>query len=301
MTNGFPYDGQVLCTPGIAAGATGSGNVYPGRLASANSITWTGIPFVTPGPSGTRFLRITNVRANATTAPLTPPFQISTVSAILSAPVPVTYPAPVIAFGAPGLIFSTAFTSSSTVNLTFTENFATAFRPRIQSASASPFSMARQDIPATVYNTESQFTPCFGNANCSSPPVSPIGLADSGTLLLTQITGLGAGAAFLSVPNQVTDVVSGTAYLLVAGKPVTNAGTTSVPVVNGTVRLLYDIRSANPTAIDSFTIPATLMDSSGMPLPFPSQAAFTGQLGPVNNTATASSTAPEPRFAPQSQ
>ena len=31
MSNGFPYNGQVLGTPGIAAGASGSGNIYPGR------------------------------------------------------------------------------------------------------------------------------------------------------------------------------------------------------------------------------------------------------------------------------
>jgi hypothetical protein len=240
------------------------------------------------------------VRADCTTLPTTPPFNIPTVSAIFSASGPLTNPNPIVAFAAPGLIFSTAFTSSSTVNLTFTENFVNTFRPRILSASTGPFSMARQDMPGNFYGTESQFTPCFTTANCSSPPISLIGLADSGTLLLTQITGLGVSAAFLNVPNQATNIVGGTAYLLVAGKPMTNAGTTSVPVVNGAVQLLYDIGWANPTTIDSFTIPATLLDSSGMPLPFPSQAAFAGQLAPVNSTATASSTAPEPRFAPQS-
>jgi hypothetical protein len=60
---------------------------------------------------------------------------------------------------------------------------------------------------------------------------------------------------------------------------------------------LYEVTAGNPSAIDLLTIPATLLDSTGASLPFPSQAVFTGQLAPVNDTGTASPTAPEPRFA----
>jgi hypothetical protein len=38
-SNGFSYNGQVLGTPGIAAGAAGSGNVYLGKQASDTSVT----------------------------------------------------------------------------------------------------------------------------------------------------------------------------------------------------------------------------------------------------------------------
>jgi hypothetical protein len=72
MSNGFPYNGQVLGKPGIAAGLDGSGNAYLAEQSSATSVTWTGIPFVNPGASGTRTLRITNLRANATTVPIGP-------------------------------------------------------------------------------------------------------------------------------------------------------------------------------------------------------------------------------------
>jgi len=49
MSNGYPYNGQVLGTPGVAAGAIGSGNVYLGQQASLASVTWSGIPLVAPG------------------------------------------------------------------------------------------------------------------------------------------------------------------------------------------------------------------------------------------------------------
>jgi hypothetical protein len=50
--NGFSYDGQVLGTPFAAAGSPGSGNVYQAEQSSATSVTWHGVPFVAPGPSG---------------------------------------------------------------------------------------------------------------------------------------------------------------------------------------------------------------------------------------------------------
>src|SRR5579863_3468164 len=60
-SNGFPYFGQVLGTPGILAGASGSGNVYQGTQASPTAVEFVGVPYVT---GGTRTFRITNVRSN---------------------------------------------------------------------------------------------------------------------------------------------------------------------------------------------------------------------------------------------
>src|SRR5271155_1912903 len=54
-SNGFPYFGQVLGTPGILAGVTGSGNVYQAaQLVSGgtpvdNVVVWQGVPYVTGG------------------------------------------------------------------------------------------------------------------------------------------------------------------------------------------------------------------------------------------------------------
>ena len=112
------------------------------------------------------------------------------------------------------------------------------------------------------------------------------------------MAGLGAKAAFLSVPNQV--MANGTeAYLIVNGKPVTGSGNTSLPVSNGAVEVLYEIGMENPSVLASvLTVAGTLLDHSGSPLDFPAQAAFAGHLSPVDNVGTASPTAPEPRFTP---
>jgi hypothetical protein len=120
-------------------------------------------------------------------------------------------------------------------------------------------------------------------------------LADSGTLLATRISGLGAQSASLSVPNQISDGIGGEAYLIVGGQPVMSAGSTSLTVANGSVNVLYEIATGNEFSIDTLTIPATLLDVSGAPLAFPAQAVF-GELAPVSNIGTASPTAPEPRF-----
>jgi hypothetical protein len=240
MSNGFPYNGQVLGTPGIAAGASGSGNVYLGRQSSETSVTWSGIPLVAPGPSGTRTLRITNLRANATTEPITGPWSVGEVNATISASIPIGDASIPVGFTAFEFSFSSAYTSPSAATLTFAGYFHT----RTAYNQAGPFVLTRQDVPGTYYGTESQFTPCFSYGNCVTPPESPIGLANSGTLLAARITGLGSDAAFVSVPNQVCHMPVGfdmcapppdLLYLMVNGQPVTGAGNTSIPVANGTV------------------------------------------------------------------
>src|SRR5690242_8661339 len=61
----IPYTGQVLGTPGLAACGGGSGNVYQaftevsGGVTLSNIVQWLGVPFVPPGPSGTRTIRMT--------------------------------------------------------------------------------------------------------------------------------------------------------------------------------------------------------------------------------------------------
>ena len=300
-SNGFEYNGQVLGKPGIAAGQPGSGNAYLGRLSSSNSVTWTFVPFVEPGPSSERYLRITNLRANATTVPME--FGLGWVQATVSATIPVTNPAPNVGVvSANSFTFSGTITSPSAANLTFTESFATAFAPRIEATSSG--APERQDLPGVVYWTESQFTPCFSFTSCSSPPQSPIGLASTATLLETRISHLGSAAAFLSVPNQVIENfapgITEELNLMSGGKPVTSPGNTLLTVTSGAVDLIYEVVSANAYALDQFVIGVALLGSTMAPLPFPANTVFDGYLAPVNSTGTASPTAPEPRFVESS-
>jgi hypothetical protein len=302
FSNGFLYSGQVLGTSGVAAGSSGSGNVYQGQPTSANSVTWVGVPFVAPGAS-TRILRLTNIRADATAVTGSPGQIYAFVSVSPSTIFSITNSQLEVASVASGLAFS-ATTSSITANLTFQEGFSTAFRTRIDNTTTGPFTMALQDIPGTIYCSESQFTPCFSGANCSSPPAGPLGLATTGTLLRARLEGLGTAAASLSVPNRVfanTGLLA--AYLIVGGKPVTGLGRTSLSISSGTLDVRYGVAATSPYAgggdcgnIDTFTIPAALFDSSGAPLAFPPTAVFKGNLAPVDSLTTASPTAPRPRF-----
>jgi hypothetical protein len=298
-SNGFSYNGQVLGTPYVAAGSPGSGNVYQAEQSSAISVTWHGVPFVAPGSSGTRTLWLTNVRANAAALP----DDFNPIVASVSATIPIANSSGInVGFSTPGLVFAASVPESGIANLMFTENSVDAFRIRINTATG-PFTMARQDTASLVYYTESQFTPCFTFGNCSSPPSGPIGLATTGTLLLGRIANLGTAAASVSVPNQV---VSGNgtlaAYLIVDGKVAGSAGNTSLPVSGGRVDILYEAAEfeglSGPADIDAFTIPGALLDSSGASLAYPTNAVFKGYLGPIDSTATASATAPRPRFVP---
>jgi len=297
-SNGFSYNGQVLGTPGIAAGMPGSGNVYQADPPAYNMLYWTSVPMVVP-MSGTRYIRLTNMRVNATaTLPSFPIYAFITLDAGA-----LSNPQQAVGLSAAGLNFSAKLSTpgtggAATATLSFTEGFAGAFRPRILTA-GTPFSLSRQDMPGVSYYTESQFTPCFSMSNCASAPTTSIGFADSGTLLQAHITGLGTEAASIRVPNQV--VASGHAssviYLMVNGKPVTSQGFTALPVSKGIADAVYQVAAADPRTILTFPISVTLLDHSGLRFfRFPGTSIFNGYLGPINSTNTASPTAPEPRF-----
>ena len=90
-------------------------------------------------------------------------------------------------------------------------------------------------------------------------------------------------------------------YLIVGGQPVINSGSTSFPVTNGSVDAVYEVVEPAylPIANGEYTIPVTLLDSSGAALAFPTTATFEGHLAPVSSVGTASASAPEPRFVPR--
>ena len=245
-----------------------------------------------------RILRITNLRANTTTGLAGGPPGISEITASISTNVPVSAPSSLVAFATQGLSFSSALSSPSTVSLNFQENFADAFRPRI-TAPNGPFSMSaagptrrsllyREPVHALLFREQLLLAARIDNwvrKHGNAPP--------------SAAERLGAKAAFLSVPNQISDGIGAEAYLIVNGRPVTSTGNTSLPVTKGTLEVLYEVTAGNAVAIDLLTITGTLLDASGATLSFPPQAVFSGQLAPIDNTGTASPTAPEPRFISQ--
>jgi hypothetical protein len=89
-------------------------------------------------------------------------------------------------------------------------------------------------------------------------------------------------------------------YLIVGDKPVSNSGSTSLQVTNGSVDALYEVAfpPIYPFQYEEYSIPVTLLDSSGTALAFPPPTTFEGHVAPLSSVGTASASDPEPRFLP---
>ena len=95
-------------TAGPYSGTLGRPNVFQSRSGvgsastSANAVTWNGVPFDAPGTSGTRVIRITNVRANAnqlgTSSTLVPTTITMYISVTGSNQLPINNPTQTVAF-----------------------------------------------------------------------------------------------------------------------------------------------------------------------------------------------------------
>jgi len=108
-----------------AIGNTAVYNVYQARNAGTASLSWLGVPIDPPGTTGTRTIRITNVRANASqlgTSSTLIPTQIQMfISVTPPQSLPINNPQQTVAFVSPGLTFSlrTADNSGTTSGITF--------------------------------------------------------------------------------------------------------------------------------------------------------------------------------------
>jgi hypothetical protein len=231
---------QRVCTPGPCtiygqptvagnginyASTAGIPNVYQGSLAAANSLSWLGVPIDPPGSTGTRIIRITNVRANANqlgvSSTLIPTQIVMFISVTGVSQVAINNPQQTVAYIQNGLTFSvlngTGGTTSvpasrqqcindnssmstdntagfgspippngRTLTLKFLENFASSFKIRVNLAAGVPSS---QNIPGQLYNNESGFF-----ATSWAP-----GTACVGSGLLNCYSGSGSTVANLNI------------------------------------------------------------------------------------------------------
>lgn len=305
ISNTFPYFGQVLGTPGILAGASGSGNVYQGAqltaggVAQQNAVLFEGIPYVT---AGTRTFRITNIRADVSSLGPNPVNAFVSINTDIA--VGVENPEVTVTAGADALKFTSgALVGAVGLDLSFAERFPKAFKKRIENTIAGPLTLNHQDEPGTLYCTESGFTPGF-----ESLTTGDIGIANTGTRLLALLSDIPVAVTAFTVPNQV---VSSSGDLVAhrvlppfgadfsAGTVTTATGYSTVVVSPAhTVELLYQVTAASPYlavsgcgALDTFNIGVI----PSIPLSLSSVVA-TGGLAPLDSVDTASATAPEPRF-----
>jgi len=280
LINDPPANQQVLNT-----------NVFQG-VVDGPDVVFKGVPI--PSGGGTQSLRIVNLRADAHafglgTASAQPDFVGVTLSGIS-----VTNGVQTLGFVQPTEFKTqTVFTANNqrSIRLNYTERFATAFKTRVDPS-------GQQSTPGQVYNTESGFV--------NTTLVSGAGLADSGTRLFLQISGVPTGVnAYVSVFPEgstnaklvSTDSNGAGPISPIAGSSLFGGTYSQVPISSGSGIAVWEVVSANPLAIETLTFDLVLtgVTQSGL-----GPVVLKGTLGPLSPIASTSSSAPLPRFAPDS-
>jgi len=310
---GCPQVVNNLAVPGtggtipVMSGPAGAppANMYLG-LVAANQVTFTGIPVLPPVTSGsTRVFRMTNIRANVNGLGgglLNGITQlVASVAISGSTALPVNNPVIVAGFIQPGLSTSVATVTHSFLQcvnetltgaalLKFTENFGTAFKTRVapigvNTTGQTGVPTALQNIPGTIYNSESGFVipnGTFGTTGGFVSSINQVGLADYGTRLKAVFNNVPAGVRlFVSLTNVASLTAANTVQpagnsttsfaALVNGETspdgnntipglaptaAANGNTTAlveIPVSGGTATAVWEVLNTNPAASESFT------------------------------------------------
>jgi hypothetical protein len=358
VTGTFSGGNAITIEQSIVGAPTGpttqAPNVYQGVVSGSN-VTFFGVPIVPPGSNGNRVYRITGIRTNASTfsngASVQAFIQTSNPSAL-----PISNPQPIVGFVSASLTTSasgTGFaqcvsqTNSASPNpglLTFSEanNFAAAFKTRTDPAVPGQTaglegqsSNLVQNIPGTIYRSESGFMPAGGiggTANTIATGLigSNIGLADFGTRFHAVFTNLPAGAKlFVSTTNVDTSSTGGVtgahtkpvststtdSYAILvssdAAAEVTSiaapAGSATVGGVNvveidtagsTTATATWEVINTQPTAIDTykFAFYVSFTANPGANSPAIGTASVNLAYAPTSTVISATSTDPIPRF-----
>ena len=255
---------------GVYSGSAGSGatdangfflnarpNVFQARqgvgaaAATANAVTWSGIPFDAPGTSGTRVVRITNVRANAnqlgTSSTLIPTTITMYISVTGSNQLPINNPTQTVAFIQVGLttsVFNAGSYQQCTSNnpnvatgssysaavadfvVRLREGFQSAFKRKnwnntgVLGTTYPTAGDQNQNIPGAVYNTESAFENIGSAADPSPNPPAQLVTAGSsvpGTAAFPTSHGLnnaGIANSGTRLMLQFSSIVSGTSVFV---------------------------------------------------------------------------------------
>jgi len=212
--------------PGTSGTTGNNKNVFQGQLIGSNSVLWLGVPIDPPGSTGTRVIRITNMRGNANALGVAsgnsiPTPIIESITATGTQSVPINNPQQTVAAIQKGLQFtlgsSATTTSAFTVGslqqcvspsaknvgtMRFTELFATAFKKRnsnssVTNPSSSIVAPAAQNnlITGAALNTETGFYNPALVGNASRGAVGSAGLPDFGTRLKATFNNIPAGVS----------------------------------------------------------------------------------------------------------
>jgi uncharacterized membrane protein len=306
-----PYDG----TPGHP-------NVFEG-IVTGNQVSFFGVPIQPPGNGNPRVFRFVNIRVNANGISLggPTPGQV-TASLSISSGVLLSNSTLTVGFVQQGLLYQTR-DATDTVGLSgaaalspctagtpcrvatprFRENFGTAFAVQSQ--------LAEQNIPGTIYNSESGF---FNTTlAASNPNLATAGVADAGTRFNADFQGLPAGAQLWVGLNPIGSTSTLQAVLTTGEtgplSPVASGGlmgglpAAQLAVTNGSAMAVWEVTACNPALIDSFDFPVWVvfpalstpsgtLTATGSLAPNPDSGAFTAAAG----AAAQGSGFPIPRF-----
>jgi len=215
--NACPEPGTFVGIPSPSPYAPHDGiipaNVFSGRQASPSSVVFLGVPIDAPGTSGTRVIRVTNVRGNAfqlgVSSTLVPTSITMFIAVNGSQQVTINNPTQTVAFIQVGLVVSGVNASFLQCNdnntaliggssgpfsdffVKVSEGFASSFKRRnialTSDGLAAPAPLP-QNVPGFPYNTETGF---YAPNLFTATPI--VGLADTGTRILLKFNNLGAG------------------------------------------------------------------------------------------------------------
>jgi hypothetical protein len=293
----------------LGSPASCTANMWLGQQVSGsyNSVIWKGIPIVPPGSVGTRVIRITNLRANATGVPsgsYVPGTITEYISITGSTTVPVSNQPQLVAFVTDSLSVSISGTTgkqctgpTSTASITFKELFPSAFRKKIETDNSAGLAAIEQSAPGINYVTESIFT--------NTALLGAAGKADNGTRFIVKFKNVQAGVG-ISLPASVTSGslrlvnVSGAAS---DGSGGTLTGTGAVSLSGGAGYAVYEVvgtgTGTNGMVEDQsfgITITYSWTPNIGSGVPGLGTSQVSGNYGPISATTTMSAAAPEPRF-----
>jgi hypothetical protein len=296
-----------------ATSLTAPANVFFG-VVSGNQVTFNGVPILPPiSSSTTRVFRITNVRANVSGLgggglPGTTQL-LASVAISGSTSVPVNNPTVIAGFVQQGLSTTVRNAGNSSnlsgsgagflqcnsantagvATLQFSENFGTAFKTRVAPTATyngqAGTNAINQNIPGTIYNSESGFifpgvTSTITTGGITFAGTLP-GLADYGTRLKAVFNNVPAGVRlFVSVTNLASGTTSATTTQpaptattsfaqLVAGEAIPDGNGTvpivnptasansnatalaEIPIVNGSGTAVWEVVNTNPAALET--------------------------------------------------
>jgi hypothetical protein len=315
----------------VASGCGGAACTVGGTTFSAfrgivsnNSVTFIGVPVVAPGTNGARIFRITNVRANAaaigagTTGNLISSQLQAFVSISGSTSIPLNNPLQVIGFVQPGLAFSARNAANDgslatagvglqqcvsvsrnlvQATLRYAEGFATAFK--LQGTTA-------QDVPATVYNTESGFfntSVAGGQASAATRLRATFNNIPTGTTVYVSITNLNAAAGNTALLTSAeTGAFSAVSSTTTVPNGAGTVGIAPVTLTSGAGVAVWEVTDVSALALNTMDFGvyfATSANVSGNSPAVGTTGQVAGSFAPAYQPptgTTASSTLPIPRF-----